>query len=107
MTGETGATARRPPGQVSQVRGRLQAPVLDWLTRLVLAMSVVGGFLTGAAGRALAVTAVTNVVVASPARVAWLVYRWAEERDRTFVGVGLALLGVIAFGGALALAGVG
>jgi hypothetical protein len=103
----TGETSRRPPGQVSQVRGRLQAPVLDWLTRIVLVLSLAGGFVAGTAGRALAVTAVAIVVIASPARVAWLVYRWAEERDRTFVGIGLALLGVIACGGALALAGVG
>jgi len=103
----TGETARRPPGQVSQVRGRLQAPVLDWLTRIVLALSIAGGFVAGAAGRALAVAAVTIVVLASPARIAWLVYRWTEERDRTFIVVGLALLGVIALGGALALAGIG
>jgi hypothetical protein len=81
--------------------------VLDWLTRIVLALSVVGGFLGGGTGRALAVTAVAAVVAAPPGRVAWLVYRWGEERDRTFVGIGLALLGVIAAGGALALAGVG
>jgi hypothetical protein len=103
----TGDAARRPPGQVSHVRGRLQAPVLDWVTRIVLVLSVAGGFVAGPMGRALAVTAVAVVVVAPPARVAWLVYRWAEERDRTFVGIGLALLGVIACGGALALAGVG
>jgi hypothetical protein len=103
----TSETTRRPPGQVSHIRGRLQAPVLDWLTRIVLVLSVAGGFVEGAVGRALAVIAVAAVVIASPARVAWLVYRWAEERDQTFVAIGLALLGVIAAGGALALAGVG
>lgn len=96
-----------PGGAVSSIRGRLQAPALTWVTRVVIALGLVSALLPEGSGIALA-TAVVSAVVAVPLlRVAWLVHRWRQERDRRFVGMGLALLGVIAAGAALAAAGVG
>lgn len=96
-----------PPGQVSAVRGRFQAPALAWVTRAVIAAGVVSAVLPGDAGQAVA-TAVVAAVVATPlARVTWLVARWWHEGDRPFMAAGIALLGIVAAGAALAAAGVG
>jgi hypothetical protein len=100
----------RPPipgGQVSTVRGRWQIPVLTWTTRAVLAAALLGAARPGRGGTAVAVV-VVGVVIATPLlRVAWLVWRWHQEHDRRFVGVGTALLAVIGAGAALAALGVG
>ena len=85
----------------------MQAPALTWVTRVVIGLGLLSALLPGDARVALA-TAVVSAVVAVPLlRVAWLVHRWRQEHDRRFVGMGLALLGVIATGALLAAAGVG
>lgn len=96
-----------PGGAVSTIRGRLQAPALTWVTRTVIVLGLVSAVLPDPAGVTVATAVVVAVVAVPPVRVAWLVHRWHQERDSRFVGVGLALLGVIATGGVLAALGVG
>ena len=103
----TGPREPIPAGTVSTIRGRYQGPALTWLTRIVLVAGVLGAVLPGDAGTAVATAAVAAVVAAPLLRVAWLVYRWTQERDRRFVVLGSAVLGVIAAGAALSAAGVG
>lgn len=108
MTGPEGrGRVAIPPGRVSAVRGRFQAPALTWVTRAVIAAGIASAVLPGDAGRAVA-TAVVAAVVATPlVRVTWLVLRWWHEGDRPFMGAGIVLLGIIAAGAALAAYGVG
>ncbi len=96
-----------PAGDVSTIRGRIQAPVLTWLTRVVIVVGVLGAVLPGAVGTGVATTAVGAVMAAPLLRVAWLVFRWSQEHDRRFVTVGLGLLSVIALGAVLSALGVG
>ena len=95
-----------PAGTVSTIRGRIQAPALTWLTRLVAVVGVLGAALPGALGVAVATVAVSAVVAAPLLRVLWLVFRWIQEHDRRFVVVGSALLAVIATGALLSALGV-
>lgn len=96
-----------PGGTVSAIRGRLQAPALTWVTRVVLAVGVVSALLPDDLGIPLATAVVASVVAAPLLRVLWLVHRWRQERDARFVRFGSALLGVVAAGAALAALGVG
>lgn len=96
-----------PPGTVSTIRGRYQAPGLTWLTRALVVAGVAGAVLPGVVGVAVATGAVASVIAAPLLRVAWLVFRWAQERDRRFVLAGLGLLAVVAIGATLAALGVG
>lgn len=96
-----------PAGAVSSIRGRIQAPALTWLTRLVVVVGVLGAALPGAAGIAVATVAVGAVVAAPLLRVLWLVFRWSQEEDRRFIAVGLGLLAVIGLGALLSALGVG
>lgn len=96
-----------PAGAVSTVRGRFQIPALTWLTRLVVVVGVLGAVLPGDVGIAVATVAVCAVGAAPVLRVAWLVHRWIQEKDRRFVVIGLALLTVIATGAVLSALGVG
>ncbi|HAS13326.1 MAG TPA: hypothetical protein DCS55_22870 [Acidimicrobiaceae bacterium] len=107
---DTGSTVPRQPipgGRVSTIRGRWQAPALTWVTRGVLALGLLTVVLPEDAAIAVATAAVAVVIAVPLVRVLWLVHRWRQEHDRRFVGVGLALLGVIAAGAALAALGVG
>jgi hypothetical protein len=96
-----------PPGVVSSIRGRWQRPALTLLTTSVLVLSTVATLLPGPAGDGLGVVVVGAIVAAPLARVAWLVFRWRQERDRRFVFTGAALLAIVATGALLTLAGVG
>ena len=96
-----------PGGTVSRIRGRWQVPGLTWLTRVVLVVSLLGGFLGEPVGEGLAIAAVTAIVAAPLLRVCWLLIRWTQEHDRRFVATGVALLSVVATGGVLAALGVG
>jgi hypothetical protein len=109
MTGADGALPRPPipGGEVSTIRGRWQAPALTWVTRGVIALGLLSAVLPGTTGTVLATAAVAVVVAVPLLRVLWLVHRWRQEHDRRFVSIGLALLGVIAVGAALAALGVG
>lgn len=96
-----------PAGVVSQIRGRWQIPALTWLIRVVLVIAVLGGLVDHPAGRFLAGASVAAIVAAPLLRLAWLVFRWVQEGDRRFVGVGLGVMVVVAGGGVLAALGVG
>lgn len=107
MTDEPTPRQPIPSGAVSAVRGRMQAPALTWITRVVIGLGLLSAVLPDEAAIAVATAVVAAVVAVPLARVLWLVNRWRQERDRRFVGMGLALLGVIAAGAALAALGVG
>ncbi len=95
----------RPPipgGKVSTIRGRRQAPALTWITRLVLGLGVISAALPDDEGRAVATVAVGVVVAVPLLRVAWLVFRWVQERDWRFALTGTGLLAVVALGAVLA-----
>ena len=92
---------------MSTIRGHYQGPALTWLSRIVIVAGVLGWALPGAAGVAVATAAVAAVVAAPLLRVAWLVLRWRQERDRRFQVLGVGLLAVVALGAALSAAGVG
>jgi hypothetical protein len=96
-----------PAGQVSTVRGRWQAPALTWVTRTVIALGLLAAVVPDPVSTAAATAAVAAVIATPLLRVAWLVHRWRQERDRRFVGFGLGLLAVIAVGAGLAALGVG
>lgn len=96
-----------PGGAVSTIRGRLQAPALAWVTRVVIVLGLASAVFPDPAGVAVATAVVCAVVAVPLLRVAWLVHRWHQEHDRRFVGMGAALLGVVAVGALLAAAGVG
>jgi 4-hydroxybenzoate polyprenyltransferase len=104
-----GPTPRQPipAGTVSAIRGRMQAPALTWVTRVVIGLGLLSAVLPDDAGVAVATAVVVAVVAVPLLRVLWLVHRWRQERDPRFVGLGLALLGVVAAGAALAALGVG
>lgn len=96
-----------PAGAVSSIRGRIQAPALTWLTRLVVVVGVLGAALPGDVGIVVATIAVGAVMAAPLLRVLWLVFRWKQESDRRFIAVGTALLAVIGLGALLSALGVG
>jgi hypothetical protein len=102
-------TAREPipPGAVSSIRGRRQVPALRCATGIGLVSAAGALAFGGDVGHALGVAAVIVVSATPLLRVAWLIFRWTEERDWRFVTLGVALLGVVALGALLALAGVG
>jgi hypothetical protein len=92
---------------VSIVRGRWQRPILEWVTRCLLMVAVLGALVPGSAGRSIAVVGVAVVIGVPLGRVGWLVGRWWHERDWGFVVIGAAVLAVVAVGVGLAAAGVG
>jgi hypothetical protein len=96
-----------PGGEVSRIRGRIQVPVLTWITRVVIGLGLLSAVLPDEAGVAVATITVTAVIAVPVLRVAWLVRRWRQEGDGRFTGIGLALLGVIALGAAIAALGIG
>lgn len=103
----TGGRDPIPAGTVSSIRGRIQAPALTWLTRLVVVVGILGTLIPGEAGIVVATVAVSAVVAAPLARVLWLVFRWNQEADRRFIAVGLTLLALIGLGALLSALGVG
>lgn len=96
-----------PAGQVSTIRGRWQKPALAWTTRVVIVLGLLSVVLPERPAEALATAVVAAVVAAPLLRVAWLVHRWRQERDRRFVALGAALLVVVATGALLSALGVG
>ena len=90
---------------VSRVTGRRQGPTLRLIT--VTAWVLAGiGTLSGAQPFVTVGVVALALVTATPLlRVAWLIFRWIQERDWRFVWTAAALLGVIAVAGVLALVG--
>lgn len=89
---------------VSTITGRRQRVALRAVSATAWGLAGLGVMLGESSG-VVASAAVVIVVAAPLVRIAWLVVRWVQERDLRFVVLGLALLGVIALGGAIALWG--
>lgn len=96
-----------PAGRVSIITGRWQRPALTWVTRIVLLLCILAGAIAGESGDTLALVAVVTVIATPLLRVAWLVFRWIQERDARFAAAGIGLLVVVATGAVLAALGVG
>ncbi len=90
---------------VSTIRGRWQVPYLTWITRILIVVALVGTFAPDGVGNAIQVAAVAVAVAVPLLRVLWLIHRWRQERDWTFVATGTALLLVVATGALVALFG--
>lgn len=89
----TGDLAREPMDQLVKA--------LFWVVVVAAGLAVLGLALPGEAGVAVAALV---VVIASPLlRVLWLIAAWWRSGDWRFVGIGCALLAVVAGGFALAL----
>jgi len=91
----TGDLAREPMDQL--------VTALWWVVVVAAALATLGLALPGRVGLDVATAAVV-VVIASPLlRVLWLVVAWARTGDWRFVGVGLAVLAIVAIGTGIAL----
>jgi len=91
----TGDLAREPMDRL--------VTALWWVVMTAAVLAVLGLALPGDLGDVVAAAAVV-VVIASPLlRVVWLIVAWWRTGDWRFVGVGAALLAVVATGFALAL----
>ncbi|MGD2059344.1 MAG: hypothetical protein PVF87_00625 [Acidimicrobiia bacterium] len=92
-------------GTVSRVTGRRQRPFLRRLTIVAWALAGLGAISGSQPFATAAVLALALVMAAPLLRVAWLVFRWIQERDWRFVWTSIGLLGVIAAAGVIALVG--
>jgi hypothetical protein len=88
---------------ISRIRGRWQIPALTWVTRVLLVVAVVAAFVPDTVGTALQVAVVATAIAVPLVRVAWLIFRWSQERDWIFVRLGLALLLVVGAGALISL----
>lgn len=88
---------------VSTISGRRQGPWLRWAIRVIAVLAAAGVVMPGRAGSTAAGVTVLGVICVPLMRVIWIIYRFATERDRQFVFVGVGLLSVIAFGVAMSL----
>jgi hypothetical protein len=96
-----------PAGTVSTIQGRRQAPALRAASLIAFGVAAAALLLPGVLGDACAIAAVVVVTAAPLLRVGWLVFRWSQERDWRFVGIGVGLLMIVSLGGLAAVAGVG
>lgn len=83
---------------ISTITGVRQGRWLRAAVRLIVFAAMVGMLAPGDLGEVAAGVAVGLIILTPLARVVWIVYRLAQERDRRFVLVGVALLSVVAFG---------
>lgn len=88
---------------VSTISGRRQGPWLRWTIRAIAILAAAGVLVPDQTGSTAAGMAVLGVICVPLARVIWIIYRFATERDRQFVFVGVGLLSVITFGVAMSL----
>lgn len=88
---------------VSAISGRRQGPWLRWSIRAIGGLAGGGLLVPGSVGSVAAGSAVIAVICVPLLRIIWVVYRFASERDRRFVLVGVGLLSVIALGVAVSL----
>lgn len=88
---------------VSTISGRRQGPWLRWAIRTIALLAAAGVLVPGRTGSTAAGVAVLGVICVPLVRVIWIIYRFATERDRRFVVVGVGLLSVVAFGVAMSL----
>jgi uncharacterized membrane protein len=88
---------------VSSITGRTQRRWLRGAIWTAAGLAVGGLLLPDPAGSTAAGLAVVAIITTPLARVIWIIYRLARERDRRFVLVGVSLLSVVAFGVAISL----
>jgi hypothetical protein len=91
----TGDLAREPTDHL--------VTALWWVVMTAAGLAGLGLALPGDSGVAMAAAAVVVVIAAPLLRVLWLIVVWGRSGDWRFVGVGLALLAVVAAGFAIAL----
>lgn len=92
-------------GQISRVTGRRQRPALRVLSIVAWVLAGVGALSASQPFAAAGVLAIAMVSAVPLARIGWLIFRWIQERDWRFVWIAVALLGVIAVAGVIALVG--
>ncbi|MGF1665847.1 MAG: hypothetical protein ACFCVC_06205 [Acidimicrobiia bacterium] len=83
---------------VSHVTGRRQAVALRFISVAIIVVATTSLVVPAPLNEHLALAALVMVAATPLLRVAWLIYRWAQEGDRRFAGLGVALLAVVAFG---------
>lgn len=91
----TGDLAREPMDHL--------VTALFWVVVVAAGLAVLGLALPGGVGVAVAAAAVVVVIAAPLLRVLWLVAAWWRAGDWRFVGVGCALLAVVAIGTSVAV----
>ena len=84
--------------KVSSIDGRRQQPWLKSASWILGGLALVGTAVPGDAGEAVSGLAVVLVILIPLLRVVWVTFRFAQDRDRRFVMIGMAVLGVVAFG---------
>lgn len=84
--------------KVSSIDGRRQRTWLRAASWVLGGLAIVGTAVPGDVGEAVAGLAVVVVILVPLLRVVWVTFRFAQDRDRRFVMVGMAVLGVVAFG---------
>jgi hypothetical protein len=92
-----------PPGVVSSIEGRRQAPALRIAAGAALLTATGGLVLPGDLGDWLSVAAVATVTATPLLRVAWLIFRWVQERDWRFVALGIGILVVVLLAAGVAI----
>jgi hypothetical protein len=92
---------------VSSITGRRQAPALRIATVLAIVTAALSMVSPAPLDETLATVALVLVTATPLLRVAWLIWRWIQEGDRRFALLGLALLGVVAFGAVASALGLG
>ncbi|HEX6221727.1 MAG TPA: DUF1634 domain-containing protein [Acidimicrobiia bacterium] len=90
---------------VSRVTGRRQGPILRSTTVIAWVLAGLGALSEAQPFVTAGVVALVLVTAAPLLRVTWLMFRWIQERDWRFVWTAVALLGVIAVAGIVALVG--
>lgn len=93
--------------RVSHVTGRRQAPALRIATVTAIVAATASMVAPEPLDHTLATIALVLVTATPLVRVAWLIGRWVQEGDRRFALLGLALLGVVAFGAVASALGLG
>lgn len=88
---------------ISAITGARQGRWLRTAVLLIVVAAVLGMLAPGSLGETAAAAAVILIILTPLARVVWIIYRLAQEHDRRFVLVGVALLSVVAFGVLVAL----
>ena len=89
--------------EVSTITGRRQGPALRAATAVSLVLAIVSVVTSGTVAVATGVAAVGVVMAAPLLRVAWLLFRWVQERDWRFVAAAIGLLAVIGAGAGVTL----
>jgi uncharacterized membrane protein len=92
---------------ISHVTGRRQAVALRFISAVAILVAATSLVVPAPHDERLALGALVMVAATPLLRVAYLIFRWAQERDRRFVVLGVALLTVVAVGAISSALGLG